>query len=44
LAYIIDLNIKGIKDEVLDLILGKKISIKLSIFGTKDLLEKSEKK
>ncbi|OUM58856.1 hypothetical protein PIROE2DRAFT_21319 [Piromyces sp. E2] len=39
---IIDFNIGGVKDEVLDLMLGKEISIKLTKYGAEDLQEESE--
>ena len=39
---IIDFNIDGVKDEILDLIKGKEVPIKLENFGSGDLLKKSE--
>jgi len=42
LIHIINFNIDGIKDEILDLIKGKEISIKLKKYGALDLQNKSE--
>jgi len=41
---IINFNIVGVKDEILDLIKGKEVLIELENFGAEDLQKKSKKK